>query len=82
MGDVNGDGYDDLIVAASLLAQKGDTMLVITRKLRETVRIGEDITIAIIEINRDNVRLGITAPKEVRINREDHPLPSRQEDKS
>ena len=37
-------------------------MLVLSRKKNETVRISDDITIVIIEIRGDKVRLGIEAP--------------------
>ncbi len=46
-------------------------MLVITRKLGERVLIGPDIEVMILEIDRNKCRIGITAPKDVRIWREE-----------
>ncbi|MDA0376047.1 MAG: carbon storage regulator CsrA [bacterium] len=42
-------------------------MLVLSRKRREKILIGDTITITVIEIRGDKVRLGIDAPKEVRV---------------
>jgi carbon storage regulator len=46
-------------------------MLTLTRKVGEVIRIGEDITIVVKEIRRNQVRIGITAPREVPIYREE-----------
>lgn len=46
-------------------------MLVLTRKSEESIRIGEDIKITILEIKGNQVRLGIDAPSGVRIYREE-----------
>jgi carbon storage regulator len=40
-------------------------MIVISRKKNESIVIGDDITIVVVEIREDKVRLGIEAPKEV-----------------
>jgi carbon storage regulator len=44
-------------------------MLVLTRKIGEEIIIDEEIRITIIEIGGDRVRLGITAPRETRVDR-------------
>jgi carbon storage regulator len=46
-------------------------MLVLTRKKEESIRIGDDITIKIVDIDNRQVKLGIEAPKHVAINREE-----------
>ena len=46
-------------------------MLVLTRKLNDRIRIGGTITVTVVEGGRGRVRLGIEAPKELRISRED-----------
>lgn len=46
-------------------------MLVLSRKKDERIVIGDDITVMIIEIRGDKVRLGITAPKDVTVHREE-----------
>ena len=46
-------------------------MLVLSRKMNEKIMIGEDIEIMVIEIRGDKVRLGIQAPKEVKVHRQE-----------
>ena len=46
-------------------------MLVLTRKLGERIVIGEDITVTILEVQGNRIRLGIEAPKEILITREE-----------
>jgi len=46
-------------------------MLVLSRKLNEAIRIAEDITIRVVRIDRDSVRLGVSAPKNVGVHREE-----------
>jgi carbon storage regulator len=46
-------------------------MLVLSRKKNESVIINNDIIITVIEIRGDKVRLGIVAPKDVPVHREE-----------
>ena len=46
-------------------------MLVLSRKQDEKIMIGDNITLMVISIQGDKVRLGIDAPKEVSIHREE-----------
>ena len=46
-------------------------MLVLSRKKDERIMIGEDVTLMVIEIRGDKVRLGIDAPKDVSVHREE-----------
>lgn len=46
-------------------------MLVLSRKVGEKVVIGGDITVTVIEVRGDKVRLGFLAPKDVTVNREE-----------
>jgi len=46
-------------------------MLILSRKVNEKVVIGDDITVSIIEIRGDQVRLGIDAPKMVKVFRQE-----------
>ncbi len=42
-------------------------MLVLTRKLNESIQIGEDIRITVVRIKGNTVRIGIEAPQQVRV---------------
>ncbi len=44
-------------------------MLVLSRKKKETIVVNEEITIEILEIKGNQVRIGITAPRAVRVRR-------------
>ncbi|MDR2738563.1 MAG: carbon storage regulator CsrA [Treponema sp.] len=46
-------------------------MLILSRKINEKVMIGEDISISIIEIRGDQVRIGVEAPKTVKVFRQE-----------
>mgnify|MGYP002870232847 FL=1 len=46
-------------------------MLILTRKTNEKIKIGNEITISIIEIHGDQVKIGVDAPKEVKVFREE-----------
>lgn len=46
-------------------------MLVLTRKIGELIVIGDDIKIKIVEIKGKQVRIGIEAPRNVEVNREE-----------
>jgi carbon storage regulator len=46
-------------------------MLILTRKLGEMIRVGDDITVRVLEVRGNQVRLGVEAPTAVRIYREE-----------
>ncbi|HEY0259172.1 MAG TPA: carbon storage regulator CsrA [Lacisediminihabitans sp.] len=46
-------------------------MLVLTRKVGERIVIGDDIVVTILDVRGDGVRIGIDAPRGVRIQREE-----------
>ncbi|GHU67188.1 carbon storage regulator [Spirochaetia bacterium] len=46
-------------------------MLILSRKVNEKIMIGDDISISIIEIRGDQVRLGVNAPKAVKVFRQE-----------
>lgn len=57
-------------------------MLVLTRKLKESIMIGDNIEISILDIKGDQVKIGITAPKEVSIHRKEVYLDIQEENKA
>jgi carbon storage regulator len=46
-------------------------MLVLSRQRDETIMIGDNIEVTIVDIRGDKVRLGITAPKEITVHRKE-----------
>lgn len=46
-------------------------MLVLTRHVHQSIVIGHDVVVTVLEVRGDQVRLGITAPKDVQVHREE-----------
>jgi len=46
-------------------------MLVLSRQRDETIMIGDDVEITVVDIRGDKVRLGITAPREIQVHRKE-----------
>ncbi|MFZ4583696.1 MAG: carbon storage regulator CsrA [Acidimicrobiia bacterium] len=46
-------------------------MLVLTRRANQSIMIGNDIVVTVLEVRGDQVRLGIKAPREVDVHREE-----------
>lgn len=46
-------------------------MLILTRRVGETVMIGNDVTVTVLGVKGNQVRIGCAAPKNVRVDREE-----------
>jgi carbon storage regulator len=46
-------------------------MLILTRRVGETVMIGDHVTVAIIGVKGNQIRIGVNAPKDVAVHREE-----------
>lgn len=46
-------------------------MLVLTRRAGESIMIGKDVVVTVLEARGDQVRIGVEAPRDVRIHREE-----------
>ena len=57
-------------------------MLVLTRKIGESIKINEDVKITVIDVKGKNIRLGIEAPRETKIYREEVFLRIKEENKT
>lgn len=46
-------------------------MLVLTRKVNESIMIGDEVKVTVVEVKGDQVKLGITAPRHIAVHREE-----------
>jgi carbon storage regulator len=46
-------------------------MLILTRKLGESIRIGDDVTLTVLSVKGNQIRLGVDAPREVEVHRQE-----------
>ena len=56
-------------------------MLILTRKPNESITIGDSIEVSVIEIKGEQVKLGINAPREIKVYRKEVYLAIQQENK-
>jgi carbon storage regulator len=50
---------------------RGENMLILTRRISESIKIQDDISIVVLGVKGNQVRLGITAPPEISVHREE-----------
>ena len=46
-------------------------MLILTRRVGETLVIGDDVTVTVLGVKGNQIRIGVNAPKEVSVHREE-----------
>jgi carbon storage regulator len=46
-------------------------MLILMRRVGETLMVGDDVTVTVLEVRGDEVRIGINAPKHIAVHREE-----------
>ncbi len=57
-------------------------MLILTRRVGETLMVGDDVTITVLGVKGNQVRIGINAPKDVPVHREEIYLRIKDEEQS
>ena len=65
-------GGNRLIVRAALAFHgRSSRLLVLTRRSNQSIMIGHDIVVTVLEVRGEQVRIGIKAPREVEVHREE-----------
>lgn len=59
------------IILSEISFRRRIKMLVLSRQKEESIMIGDDVEITIVDVIGDKVRLGITAPKEIPVHRKE-----------
>jgi carbon storage regulator len=52
-------------------AEKEAVMLILTRRVGETIRIGDDVEVTVLGVRGGQIRVGINAPKQTAVHREE-----------
>jgi carbon storage regulator len=56
---------------ASTVRDRSGSMLILTRRVGETLMIGDDVTVTVLGVKGNQVRIGVNAPRDVSVHREE-----------
>jgi carbon storage regulator len=54
-----------------VVIQAGTPMLILTRRVSEAIKVGENISITVLSVKGNQVRIGVDAPKDIAVHREE-----------
>lgn len=58
-------------LARNLYKHGEGTMLILTRRIGETLMVGDEVSVTVLGVKGNQVRVGVSAPKEVAVHREE-----------
>jgi carbon storage regulator len=53
------------------VSKRSDSMLILTRRVGETLMIGDEVTVTVLGVKGNQVRIGVNAPRDVSVHREE-----------
>ena len=56
---------------AGTVSDRSGSMLILTRRVGETLMIGDDVTVTVLGVKGNQVRIGVNAPRDVSVHREE-----------
>ena len=70
---LDGDAASKAVNYAAVIAKedRSTNMLILTRRVGETVMIGNEVTVTVLGVKGNQVRIGVNAPKDVAVHREE-----------
>src|ERR1700688_1073431 len=68
---VRGAGCDAETFCRYAKVERSRIMLILTRRVGETLMIGNDVTVTVLGVKGNQVRIGVNAPKDVAVHREE-----------
>lgn len=61
----------DRVIYWKVVYKKEQVMLILTRRVGETLMVGDEVTVTVLGVKGNQVRIGVNAPKDVSVHREE-----------
>lgn len=67
LNEINRFPTTNILAPLEMLARNGSLMLIVTGRQTETISLGKDITLTIVKVNGEKVRIGVDAPPHLKV---------------